>query len=72
MLSQYGANSYMLSAMDHGITALERAFQLAKSGAFTSVDAIKQQLRGEKLPVDQIYGKTLMKQLNELIKAARK
>jgi hypothetical protein len=58
-------------AMDPNITALERAFQLAKSGAFTSVHAIKQQLSAEGFAAAQVTGKTLAKQLNALIKAAR-
>jgi hypothetical protein len=57
--------------MDHKPTALERAFQLAKSGAFTSVHAIKQQLSAEGLSTGQVMGKELTKQLNALIKAAR-
>jgi hypothetical protein len=61
----------MLSAMDRNITALERAFQLAKSGAYTSIPAIKEQLKAEGFSVAQIIGKTLTKQLNVLIKAAQ-
>ena len=61
----------MLSAMDHNITPLERAFQLAKSGAYTSVPAIKEQLKAERFSITQITGKTLTKQLNVLIKAAQ-
>jgi hypothetical protein len=58
-------------AMDPNTTALERAFQLAKSGAFTSVHAIKQQLSAEGFAAAQVTGKSLAKQLNALIKAAR-
>jgi hypothetical protein len=57
--------------MDHKPTALERAFQLAKSGAFTSVRAIKQQLGAEGLSAAQVTGRELTKQLNALIEAAR-
>jgi hypothetical protein len=70
-LPQSGANSYMLSAMDRNITPLERAFQLAKSGAYSSVPAIKEQLKAEGLSIETITGKTLTKQLNVLIKAAQ-
>ena len=58
--------------MEQGTTALERAFQLAKSGDFTSVFAIKQQLNAEGFSTEQITGKALTKQLNALIKTARK
>ena len=61
----------MLSAMDRNITALERAFQLAKSGTYTSVPAIKVQLKAEGFSVTQITGKTLSKQLKVLIEAAQ-
>jgi hypothetical protein len=57
--------------MDHRTTVLERAFQLAKSGLFGSVDEIKRQLKKECYSVDQITGRTLSKQLIALIKAAR-
>ena len=60
----------MLSAMDDQ-TALERAFQLAKSGAFLSIQAIKQQLTAEGRSTAQITGQVLSKQLNALIKAAQ-
>jgi len=49
---------------------MERAFQLAKSGTYTSIPAIKEQLKGEGFSVTQITGKTLTKQLNMLIAAA--
>jgi hypothetical protein len=57
--------------MDPNTTALERAFQLARSGAFTTVHAIKQQLSAEGFSSAQVTGKELTKQLNGLIKAAR-
>jgi hypothetical protein len=57
--------------MDHTITALERAFQLARSGECVSVPAVKKQLRTEGYSVAQITGPTLAKQLLALIKEAR-
>src|SRR5262252_3493679 len=39
--------SYILYAMDHRVTALERAFQVAKSGKCSSVADLKKQLHAE-------------------------
>jgi hypothetical protein len=61
----------MLHVMDHTITALERAFQLARSGGYASVPDIKKQLSIEGYSVAQIIGGTLMKQLAALIREAR-
>ena len=66
-----GLSAHRHSVMTQGTTALERAFQLAKSGAFPSVQAIKRQLSAEGFSTDHITGKALFKQLNILIKAAR-
>jgi hypothetical protein len=57
--------------MDHTITALERAFQLAQSGDCMSVSEIKKRLSAEGYSVAQITGRVLSKQLGGLIKAAR-
>jgi hypothetical protein len=57
--------------MDHTITALERAFQLAKSGDYASVPDIKRRMAREGYSIAQITGGALMKQLLSLIKAAR-
>ena len=57
--------------MDHGITPLERAFQLAKSGSFASVTDIKKQLHEEGYSIVQVTGRVLRKQLEALIQAAR-
>ena len=61
----------MLSAMKPGTTALERAFQLARTGAFPSVSHIKSRLTQEGYSCAQITGRVLTKQLGELIKKAR-
>lgn len=61
----------MLSAMDRSRTALERAFDLAKSGACTSVDDLKRCLRLEGYRINQIIGRTLARQLRTLIAEAR-
>jgi replication-associated recombination protein RarA len=57
--------------MDYNVTVLERAFQLAKSGNYLSVPEIKKRLTKEGFSVAQVTGKTLFKQLNALIQAAR-
>jgi hypothetical protein len=57
--------------MDHTITALERAFQLAKSGDCAAVPDIKRRLLREGYSVVQITGGTLSKQLVALIRAAQ-
>ena len=60
----------MLSAMDHNVTALERAFQLAKSGNCASVPDLRQRLKQEGYSLQTIVGRTLTRQLEALIKAA--
>jgi hypothetical protein len=55
--------------MDHGITAVERAFQLARSSACTCVKDIKERLMAEGYSANQISGRVLSKQLQALIKA---
>jgi hypothetical protein len=57
--------------MDHTITALERAFQLAKSGDYAAVPDIKKRLIKEGYSVAQITGGALSKQLLALIRAAQ-
>jgi hypothetical protein len=58
-------------AMDHNTTALERAFQLAKSGYCNSVDDIRHQLKSEGYSTEQITGKDLTSQLKALINSAQ-
>ena len=62
-------NSCMLGTMDKTITAVERAFQLARSSACTSVKDIKERLMVEGYAANQISGRSLSKQLAALIKA---
>jgi len=57
--------------MDQKMTALERAFQLAKSGRVAKVSEIGLTLRREGYQADQIEGRLLRRQLGDLIKAAR-
>jgi hypothetical protein len=57
--------------MDQNATAMERAFQLAKSGIYRSVEDLKRRLRTEGYATTQITGGALIRQLKELIRAAR-
>jgi hypothetical protein len=57
--------------MDHNVTVIERAFQLAKSGDYPTVAAIKKRLMTEGYSIGQITGRTLSKQLTALIQAAQ-
>jgi hypothetical protein len=58
--------------MDIRPTPLERAFELAKSGQCTTVEEIKKKLKAEGFQDNQVVGKTLSKQLRELIGAAKR
>jgi hypothetical protein len=55
----------------HEASALERAFELARTGQYLSVEDLKKKLRAEGYSIATITGPTLLKQLRELIKAAR-
>jgi hypothetical protein len=46
-------------AIDDSVTALERAFQIAKSGDCKSVSDLRKQLRKEGYSLDKITGRTL-------------
>ena len=67
-----GLDCAILSTMDHSVTQLERAFQLAQSGRCGSVEDIRNQLKSEGYSTAQISGKTLARQLQALIQTARK
>jgi hypothetical protein len=57
--------------MDHNVTALERAFQLARSGECGTVQVIRERLKREGYSTMQIVGYSLTRQLRGLIAAAR-
>jgi hypothetical protein len=57
--------------MDSRTTALERAFQLAKSGRVSGLSEIFGVLRAEGYSANQIEGPVLKRQLLDLIKVAR-
>jgi hypothetical protein len=52
-------------------SVIERAFQLARTGQYGSVEDLKRKLRAEGYTVAAITGPTLLRQLRELIKAGR-
>lgn len=54
------------------MTALERAFQLARSGRVAGLPDIISSLKRDGYSTNQIEGPVLKRQLAELIKAARK
>ena len=58
--------------MDQKMTALERAFQLARSGSVAGLTEIISSLNREGYSGSQIEGRLLKRQLADLIKAARK
>lgn len=57
--------------MKPNITALERAFELAKSGKFASVTEVKSAVSKEGYAMSQMEGPMLAKQLRALVKAHR-
>jgi hypothetical protein len=54
--------------MDTHLTTLERAFQLAKSGGCKTIEELKRALRTEGHSTTHIIGRSLTKQLRELMK----
>ena len=58
--------------MDQDVTALERAFQLAKSGNVATMEALKRQLKTEGYSVATVTGNVLSRQLRALIHASQK
>jgi hypothetical protein len=58
--------------MDQKMTALERAFQLARSGRVAGLTDIISSLKRDGYSTNQIEGRVLKRQLSDLIKAARK
>ncbi len=57
--------------MIQGVTVIERAFQLAQSGNYETVVAIKDRLRREGYDAEQIMGGTLRAQLRALCRIAQ-
>lgn len=57
--------------MDRRPTAVERAFELAKSGRFASMDELQKALKAENYSAKELEGSSLHKQLRDLMSAAR-
>jgi hypothetical protein len=57
--------------MSHRPTTLERAFELARSGACPGLQDIRQRLKSEGYDPHQIEGPMLVRQLRELCDASR-
>ena len=57
--------------MDQGKTALERAFEIAKTGAPMSVTDIRDQLRAEGYGTQQLEGRSLTSQLRSVLAKAK-
>jgi hypothetical protein len=58
--------------MDNNISAIERAFQLAATGQFTSVAKLRLQLSAEGFLTWQVEGRELAKRLKVAIITSRK
>ncbi|HUQ35596.1 MAG TPA: hypothetical protein VM144_04385 [Aestuariivirga sp.] len=55
--------------MDYRQTTLERAFDLARSGDCRSVEYLTKKLKSEGYDLVQMQGKSLRKQLSDLIES---
>lgn len=69
--SPLSAASAMLPVMDRNVTALERAFSLARSGGVADVSEIRLRLKREGYDDKVLSGSSLISQLRALIKVAR-
>ena len=61
----------MVAAMNYRMTALERAFQLAKSGKMSGITEIVRSLKRDGYATEQVQGPALIRQLTALIRSAR-
>ena len=59
-------------AREAGVTSIERAFELARSGAVRDVQELRRRLKGEGYNSYEIEGRTLHTQLKMLIANAPK
>jgi hypothetical protein len=62
-----------MDSMSHRPTTIERAYDLAKSGEYATVGAIKDQLKREGFSdiAGQLYGPTIQRALRELCTASQ-
>jgi hypothetical protein len=58
--------------MKANMTAIERAFEIARSGQVTTVEAIRAQLKREGYERGWIVGRSLVSQLSDIINSARR
>ena len=58
------------SRMDQNKTALERAFELARTGRYPTVELIRRAVSAEGYFKNQLEGRELSRQLREIIAAA--
>ena len=58
-------------SMKANMTAIERAFEIARSGQVTTVEAIRAQLKREGYERGWIVGRSLVSQLSDIINSAR-
>jgi hypothetical protein len=56
--------------MDPHKSALERAFEIARSGEYPTIELIVRHLNKEGYDSEQVFGPVLAKQLNTLIRKA--
>jgi hypothetical protein len=56
--------------MDHRLSTLERAFQIARSGEVLDIQQLKRAVKKEGYAADQIHGRAISKQLRTIIAAA--
>ncbi len=68
--SKLSGRKLLWSRMDQNKTALERAFELARSGRYPTVDTIRRAISAEGYFQNQIEGRELSRQLREIIAAA--
>ena len=61
----------MLSAMDNSKTALERAFELARSGKYSTVQELRAALKNEGYAQGQVEGPALGRQLRGIMRNNR-
>jgi len=53
--------------MKPNVSALERAFELAHTGRFTTIEDLRRKLRDEGYPLGQLVGPYLHKQLQQMM-----
>jgi hypothetical protein len=57
--------------MNQRLTSLERAFELAGSGACANVNQVRRRLRAEGHTSQELEGPSLMRQIRELCRSAK-